>query len=290
VNISEDWTDSPYPAPPDRLPPVPRRVAWNNKARWLRTGLVAGLLFAPNAILAWGWQTGNDLRELEARGETISGKVLDKTFYLTRGETVRKVVYSFEVRRREFKDVANLSAEEFAACHREGPISVTYLRDRPAAHCTGHPGPQLQLHNAAYAKYALIAAAGCAVVLAWFEFRLRRERFLARQGEAALGRITERGTSRAKNRTLYWVSHAFTAPDGQPLTGWHYVPSPLWERLRPSTRVTLLYDPAHPGRHLPLYAFEYAYIVEDVSAEWPEDGGAAGMEGVEGTAAEERYS
>lgn len=280
MNIADEWADAPYPAPPDRLPPVPRRVAWNTKARWLRTGVVAALLFGPNVILVCGWQMGNDLRELEARGETVTGKVVDKTFYMARGGAVRKVDYSFEIRGHTYRDVAYVTPAEFTAFSKEGPFDVTYLRDHPETHCQGHPEPLLRHQNDAAVTYALIAAGVCAAALVWVEFRLRREYFLAREGEPAVGRITERGQTRSKNRIFYWVSHAFTAPDGQPLTSWHYVPSPLWERLRPSSRVTLLYDPARPRRHLPLYAFEYAYIVEGES---PEVEGGETPEGIENT-------
>ncbi len=291
MSISENgpelWSEVPYPAPPERLPPVPRGVAWNTRARWLRTGVVAGLLFAPNALLVWGWDSGKDLRELAARGETITGKVVEKTFYLSRGGTVHKVDYSFEVRGRDYRDTANVSPEEFPTYSRGGPFRVTYLKDQPATHCPGHPGPLLQRHNENFVYYALVAAAIFGAALGWVEFRLRRERFLAREGEPAVGRVTERGTTRTKNRTLYWVSHAFTAPDGEPLTGWHYVTSPIYEQLRPSARVTLLFDPARPQRHLPLYAFEYAYIVEDQAIEGVEGENA---DEVESNPAEEQFS
>jgi hypothetical protein len=275
--FSEPGIDTPYPVGPESLPPTPRAVALNTKGRIYRVGLVCGLLFAPNAILAVGWFTGEDLRELEKRGEMVTGHVVAKHVSSGRGGPRYRVQYSYEVAGRVYGDSINFSKDESASLTRGDPYPVTYLPDRPQTNTPGRPGPRLRRHNENSVQFAALAAVVLAVVVVGFEFALRRERFLAREGEPVIGRITECGTTRGRNSVNYWVRHEFDSPGDDFVTDWHYVPHGMWERLRPGLRVTLLYDAACPKRHLPLYAFKYAYIVENAEDELSSPDSSAGI-------------
>jgi hypothetical protein len=259
--------NNPYPAGPESLPPTPRRVAWNNRARWLRTIAWAGLLFAPNIILLWARETGEDLRALDARGIHTLARIDDVRASTTKRVRYYNVRYTFAVAGTSYHGQRTAQASEFpnAAAGRQWP--VTYLPDKPETNFPGRPGPELRKHNETAVFLALLATFGFAVWVACLEFTVRRERFLAREGEPAVGRIIARGETRSKNGVQYWVRHQFTSPGNDFLTDWHYVPRSLWETLRPGLAVTLLYDPERPGKHLPLYAFKYAYIVDDVQGE-----------------------
>ena len=91
---------------------------------------------------------------------------------------------------------------------------------------------------------------------------------MAEQGEPIVGVVTERGTTRGKNQTIYWVRHRFTSPAhawpaDESITSWHNVPFGIWQKLYQGMQITILFDPANVRRHLPLYAFRYVYIRED---------------------------
>jgi hypothetical protein len=254
--------EGPYPAGPERLPPSPRAVALNNKARTLRASALAGFLLVPNAILAWGWVSGEDLRDLEARGQTVTGQTTGMTYHFSRRTKIYKVEYAYEVRGRNYRNSTEVTALEYSTFTLKHACSVTYLPENPQVSYPGRPGPPLQRHNEMTVVFAALAGGILAVLLTALEIGVRRERYLAREGEPVVGHITDRGTSRARNRTNYWVYHEFISPADEPITAWHYVPAFLWERLRPGLSVTILYDPANAKRHLPLYAFKYAFVVE----------------------------
>jgi hypothetical protein len=254
--------DAPYPAELSRIAPGPRTVGLNRRARFTRAVLVCALLFAPNGILAFGWIMGEDLRDLEERGKPVLGRVTEKASASRRGGATYQIGYTYEVNGREFHNRRPVSIADYNAVERESSYLVTHLPDRPETHTPGRPGPALEQHNEASIRFALVASAILAVLCVGFEFALRRERLLARDGEPAIGKVTERGTTKTRNRLLRWVRHEFISPAQETVTDWHYVPEALWDKLRPGLRITLLYDLANPKRHLPLYAFEYAYIIE----------------------------
>jgi hypothetical protein len=259
--------DNPYPAGPDRLPPTPRHVAWNKRARWQRTAAWACLLFAPNIILLWAREAGEDLRALVARGQHTLARVDDVRVSNSKGGRFCNVHYTFEVAGIRYRGQRTARAGEFPNIAKGLQWPVTYLPDRPETNFPGLPGPELQKQNQTAVFLAVLTTFGCAVWVICLEFAVRRERFLAREGEPTIGRIVERGETRSKNGVQYWVRHQFMSSPDEHVTDWHYVPRSLWETLRPGLAVTLLYDPERPGRHLPLYAFKYAYIVEDVESE-----------------------
>ena len=260
--------EAPYPAEPERLPTVPRVVALNRKARFYRTALLCAVLLAPNGILAWGWVAGDDLRALEDRGQSVLGSVVDKSSRSGRGGKTYFVTYEYDVNGRNYRDTRSVSADEYTAAEKNASYFVTYLPERPATNTPGRPGPRLQQDNENTVRFAIMATAALGVWYLWFAYLLRREQSLAREGEAVIGNVTERGTTRGRNQISYWVRHQFTSPADETITDWNYVPSSLFDRLRPGVRITLLFDPANAKRHLPLYAFEYAYIVESSEEEY----------------------
>jgi Protein of unknown function (DUF3592) len=255
--------DAPYPVGPECLPPAPRAIAWNSRARRLRAALIAALMLGPNAILLLGWSMGDDLRALESRGRSTIGRVIDKTSHYNRRSKELIIVYSYEVNGRSYRTSTMVSADEYAALAAGKSCDVTYLPDKPDVSYPGNPDFRLQWHNTVTVFFATLAATGLAIGLAFVVFTFRRERLLAREGEAGVGRVTDRGETRRRQRTLYYVYHEFVSPGETTVTDWHYVPQPLWDRLRPGLRITVLYDTANPERHLPLYAFKYAYIRQD---------------------------
>jgi hypothetical protein len=259
--------DSPYPASPERIPPPPRRVAWNSKARWLRTAAWASLLFAPNIILLCSWQAGEDLRALVARGQRTFGRVDDVHMSSSRGGRSYRVQYTYEVAGASYHARTIVRASEVASFSRGHQCLVTYLPDQPKTNFPGRPGPELERRNETAVAFALLAVIGLAVWVICLEYAVRRELYLAREGEPAVGRVIERGSVRSKNQIHYWVRHHFKSATNEHVSDWHYVPSSLWGTLRPGLAITLLYDPEQPRRHLPLYAFKYAYIVEETEAD-----------------------
>jgi hypothetical protein len=261
--LTDPAIEGPYPAGPECLPPAPRRVAWNSRARWLRTAAWVSFLFAPNIILAWGWQSGEDLRALVAEGKSTFGRVADVRTSTSRGGRTYHVGYTFEVAGTDYHGRTTVPGSDFATFIRGHQCPVTYLPQRPETNYPGRPGPELQRHNQAAVSLALIAGIGLGIWLVSLEFAVRRECDLARNGEPAVGRVTDHGQSRGRNQTYYWVQHEFKSAADEVITDWHYVPLRLWETLRPGLSITLLFDPARPRRHLPLYAFKYAYIVEE---------------------------
>ena len=82
----DEGLEAAYPAPPESLPPIPRAVAINRKGRVLRNCALAGLLLAPNAVLAFGWFSGENLRQLDARGETVTGRIVKNPYGTAAGE------------------------------------------------------------------------------------------------------------------------------------------------------------------------------------------------------------
>jgi hypothetical protein len=267
VQIPNTLQESPYPAPPDQVPPAPRPVAFNRNARLLRTGVLGGLLLVPNAILAFAWFSGEELRQLEDHGQTTIGRVVNTRVSSSRRSTNYRVDYSYEVSGRAFRSVADVTKQEFGQHRLSAECVVTYLPELPASNCLGRPGPLLDRRTNGFIILAVVAAVGLGFWMLGVETSLRRERFLAREGEATVGRVSERGTTAAKNRTLYWVRHEFTSPSDDLVSSWDYVPPTIWERLTPGTLITLLYDPANPKKHLPLYAFRYAYIANAIEAD-----------------------
>ncbi len=260
------WCTEPYPAPPERLPPTPRTVAFNTRARVLRATARACLLLVPNALLYCGWVSGADLRELDAHGRTVTGVVTGRSCQTGgRGRRTHQVVYAYRSAGREYSVRAPVSSREYAALTPDAACLVTYSPDRPWTNCPGRPGDKLRRHNEGAVLSATVVAAMLGVWVVGLELTLRRECCLAREGEPAIGWLTEQGVTRDKNGTHYCVRHEFTSPADEPVTSWHYVPRVFWERLRPGTRVTVLYDPARARRHLPLYAFRSAYVVEEVN-------------------------
>jgi hypothetical protein len=258
--------EEPYPVGPDCLPETPRAIGWNRKARVLRAAVIAGLMLGPNAILLGGWFSGEDLRELEARGRVTNGQITETSIRHHRRSQEYLVVYSYELNGRSYRRTESVTHAEYARHSRGKPCEVTYLPDRPDVSYPGSPRPPLERHNDTTVVFATLAAVGLAIWLACVVYLLRRERFLAREGEPVVGRVTDRGEQRRKQQTLYFVYHEFRSPADRTVTSWHYVPRTLYERLRPGQRVTVLYDPANPNRHLPLYAFKYAYIRHDEEA------------------------
>jgi hypothetical protein len=134
---------------------------------------------------------------------------------------------------------------------------VTYLPRDPTIHCLGPAEQRLRLHIHSTITTAAILALVLAGGLGWIEWSTRRELHLARVGEAAEGRVVERMTSRARNRTIYRARYQFETPAGMRWAGWVSASRPLWEHLLPGTVVTVLYDREHPGRHCPTFAFRY---------------------------------
>jgi hypothetical protein len=252
--------EEPYPVDPESLPPTPRAIAWNRKARVLRAAVIAGLMLGPNAILLGGWFSGEDLRELEARGHVTNGQITETTIRHHRRSREYVVAYSYEVNGQDHRRTVRVSPEEYGRHSRGKPCEVTYLPDRPDVSYPGNPGPPLGRHNETTVVFATMAVVGLAIWLTCVVYVLRRERFLVREGESVVGRVTDRGQQRRKQRTVYYVYHEFQSPAEQTVTSWHYVPQSLYETLQPGQRITVLYDPANPKRHLPLYAFKYAYI------------------------------
>jgi hypothetical protein len=181
------------------------------------------------------------------------------------------VRFAFTVDDRSFNGTDSVNGETYPMCnfkpsHKGDKCDgayclVTYLPRDPAVHCLGPADQRLQLH----VRSTLISAAMLALVLAgvlgWVEWSVRRELSLAQVGQATDGRIVERMTSRGRNRTIYRARYQFETPAGMRRTGWASASYSLWQYLLPGTPVTVLYDPDHPGRHCPAFAFRYVQIL-----------------------------
>lgn len=62
--------------PPDYLPPPPRSVAPNLRARWMRAGFLAGAVLGPLFVLWIGQSSAENLRMLVAQGRSTTGQVV----------------------------------------------------------------------------------------------------------------------------------------------------------------------------------------------------------------------
>ncbi len=254
----------PYPAGPERLPPIPRPVALNPRARRLRAAALLALLILPNVFLFWGRTAGEPLRALVNGGQMTRGRVTRKsTTHQSRGGTTYRVAYVFEAGGREYHAEPVVTQAEYSALSLDAPCDVCYLPGHPDTNCPGNPETQLRRHNTTAVAVALVFGVMCAVWLGWVQFAIGKEWRLAREGEPAVGWVADRGTTRTKNGMTYWVSHQFVSPADETPSGRHNVPYAVWQQLTPGMRVTLLYDPANARRHLPLYAFRYARIVDE---------------------------
>jgi hypothetical protein len=260
--------DHPYPIAPDELPPAPRPAEWTGTARLVRGTLFLALLAVPNVVLLHGESTARPLRQLAQgpSGQSVTGKV---SGVARRGSKSRTywVYYTYEVGGRRASGSAQVSHSVYAACRKDSPVQVTYLPTHPETHCLGRPEDRLSEQNQSCVRTALLLAAGLGIGLAWLEFSLRRQLALARRGVAVVGKISERGQTRTKNGYTYWVYYRFTPLEGRTATTWVSVNRSTWDYLAPGTAITVLYDPDHPRRHRPLFAFNRVRFLPERSQE-----------------------
>lgn len=59
---------------PDFLPPPPRAVAPNLRARWMRVGFLTGMVLGPLVVLWLGESSSEKLRTLVAQGRSTTGQ------------------------------------------------------------------------------------------------------------------------------------------------------------------------------------------------------------------------
>jgi hypothetical protein len=242
------------PGSVEGVPPPPRRAEWTPAARLRRGLLLAALLAVPNVALWLGYRDGRPLRALCEQGRPAAARVLQKSWERrAKGGTWYYVAYTFEAGGRSYSFKTQVSRETYDALAEGGACAVTYLSTRPETHCLGRPEPILRGHNRGWVIGAAVVAALLGLAFACVEWSLRRERWLARHGEAVVGRALDRGKVRMKNGMSYWVSYAFAAPDG-PCNGTADVPGEAWLSLAPGAELAVLYDPARPWRHRPLLA------------------------------------
>jgi hypothetical protein len=265
--LSEIPIDEPYPARPETIPPAPRQVAYNTRARRLRTVATLCFLLVPNAFLGWGWASGNDLRALVDHGKGTFGRVTETSISYARSGRIYHVGYTYDVDGTTYHERTTPGADEYASFVRGRTCLVTYLPEQPRTNYPGRPGPELQRRNQAAVSLAVFMAVGLGAWRVWLEVTMRREFALARDGEPFVGRVVDVGQTRGKNRMYYWAAHAFQSPSDEPVSDWHYLPRGVWDHLRAGKSITLLYDTANPRRHLPLYAFKYAFICEEQLAD-----------------------
>jgi hypothetical protein len=236
------------------LPPPPRRAEWTPRARLGRGLLLAALLGAPTILLGAGYRGGQPLRDLIDQGRPAPALVLHKSAESGgKGGKRYYAEYVFEAGGRAHSFKTQVSRESFDSLAEGGACPVTYLPSRPEAHCLGRPEPILRAHDRGWLTATAVVAAALGLGFTGLEWSLRRELRLAREGEAAVGRVLDRGKTRMKNSLAYWVSYAFAVPDG-PRSGTAEVPGGAWLSLAPGTELAVLYDPERPRRHRPLLA------------------------------------
>jgi hypothetical protein len=154
----------PYPAPPSALPPTPRRAELTRKARCHRGAALVLLLLAPNVFLAVALATGDDLRALEKRGQSVEGEVVRKeTIYRSRGGNTYRVCYQFWVGGRVYGDWDDVDAGLYNRLSEKSPVRVTYLAADPTVHCLGSPADHLNRRTHTFLLIAGLAAAGCLI-------------------------------------------------------------------------------------------------------------------------------
>jgi MFS family permease len=61
---------------PDYLPPPPRSVTPNLRARWLRVGFMGGMVLGPLLVLWIGQVSSENLRTLAIQGRSANGQVM----------------------------------------------------------------------------------------------------------------------------------------------------------------------------------------------------------------------
>jgi hypothetical protein len=236
------------------LPPPPRRAKWTPGARLGRRLILVALLTVPNVALWLGYRDGSALRALCDHGRPVAARVLHKSSERRgKGGTSYYAEYAFEAGGRSYSFKTDVSREMYDSLAEGGSCPVTYLPSRPQTHCLGRPEPILHGLNRGWVIGAAVVAAALGVGFACLEWSLRRELRLARHGEAVVGRVLDLGKVRMKNCMRYWVSYAFLAPDG-PRSGTDDVPGGAWLSLAPGAELPVLFDPARPRHHRPLFA------------------------------------
>jgi hypothetical protein len=234
----------------------------------LRFALWAGFLLVPNFFLAIALTEGDHLRELAANGRSTTGQVVGKSSH-SRGRSGRtyRVQYQFQVDGKVYQGEDEANWSEYLAAAKGRPCAVTYLPEHPETHCLGPAGQRLQRWDDGYLLFALLSAVGLGGVLAWKEFALRRELRLARWGEAVVGHVTDRGSSRTRNGGRYWAGYRFASPVDDRASGRSYVSSSVWSYLRPPLPVTVLFDPERPRCSRLLCAFRNVQFLPEETAE-----------------------
>jgi hypothetical protein len=254
-------SDAVYPAPPEAVPPAPREVVINRRGQWVRWAAWGGMLGVPNLILLIGYINARDLRDLDEAGRPETGRIV--TLWSQNRGSAPRARYTYTVDGRTYTGSGEITPDEYRKLNPDAECLITYLPARPGTSCLGRPGPHRQRTTCSLLSFAWTAAGILGLVAVCLDFVIRRERSLARDGKAVVGKVIDNGVVQGKNGKSYWVTYQVTTPDGVRRTNWHYVPRFIWEAVPVGTRVTVLADPAWMGRHCPLYAFRYVNIAVD---------------------------
>jgi hypothetical protein len=252
-------SEHPYPLAPHELPEVPRPVEFTRVSRVSRGAVLAAFLVVPNLILWFGLTVVRPYRDLQASGRAADAVVTGR--YTTRGSKGSTVYWArvrYTVDDKPYARDVPISADAYGRLQEgQSAFDVTYLPSDPNTYCVGKPGPYLEQKS----RLAFLWAVGTALVLGvpflLYHISMCGELYLARNGEAVVGRITSKELVRGRNTCTYWVRYAFESGDRPVGHGTKMLSREIWDYLCMGLPVTVLYLPESPRRCQLLCGFDH---------------------------------
>jgi hypothetical protein len=256
-----------YPLPPSALPEAPRPTEFTLLSRVYRGMALASLLIAPNVVLFLGnAYYVQRYRDLANEGQRADAVVTERS--ITRGRRGASdywVAYRYQANGRSFEQRSSVSFDDYQKMPEHTNLAITYMPHDPANHCVGQPAENIERTIRDVLIFSTIVAVVLAVWFLWQHISMNRELYLARNGIAVVGRVTNKDQTRYRNSISYWVNYAFE-PEGRPtLSGKTTLSKDVWDYLCYGLPVTVLYLPDNPGRFQLLCGFKHISFLRERS-------------------------
>jgi hypothetical protein len=253
--------------PPSELPEAPRPTEFTLVSRVYRGMALASLLIAPNVVLFFGNAFYvQRFRDLANEGQRTDAVVTER--YITRGSRGSSnycVVYKYQANGRSFAQQSSVSFDNYQKMQEGSSLAITYMPHDPTNHCFGKPADNIQRSIREVLIFSTIAAVIFAVWFLWQHISMNRDLYLARNGVAVVGKITNKEETKHRNTISYWVSYLFE-PEGRPaLSGKTKLSKDVWDYLCYGLPVTVLYMPDNPGRFQLLCGFKHISFLRERS-------------------------
>ncbi len=262
-----------YPLPPSELPEAPRPAQFTLLSRVYRGMALASLLIVPNIVLFFGnTYFVQRYRDLANEGQRTEAVVTERSITRgSRGASDYWVVYKYQANGRSFEQRASVSLDDYQKMPEHSNLAVTYMPHDPANHCFGKPAENIERSIRDVLIFSTVAAVICAVWFLWQHISMNRELYLARNGVAVVGKVTNKDLTKHRNSVSYWANYLFE-PEGRPaLSGKTTLSKDVWDYLCYGLPVTVLYMPDNPGRFQLLCGFKHISFLRERSEDADSD-------------------